>query len=331
MSQGPGAGAPEKFRDIPSQLGNKPETFRVKVAETTHPPSGRAYAGNSYTKNGDIMKKLMTMGAVALLGLGAYAAEVRNPGESEFSRAQAALKLKAPEEYAKIEKLAAADLDAALREFRKLAREQKIQLPRPRFDAGDRGRRFPSGGGPRGPEMRGGRGMNLLAVFAAENQIREKFPEEFAKASAELAAAEKRIRELAVKAHVQYPENLVGQLRALREKAPERFAAVAAKSADSPREAMMELMRLAEDEKIELALPMRGGRAGRHGERPEARDRQAGPRKLSGPPLRKLRETFPEEMKRYEELRKNDPRSAAKLLRELTDKLDAEHRNPRKE
>ena len=45
------------------------------------------------------------------------------------------------------------------------------------------------------------------------------------------------------------------------------------------------------------------------------------PRRMSNPPLRKLRTAFPEEMARYDELRQEDPAAAAKLLRELADKL----------
>lgn len=279
------------------------------------------------------MKRFLTIGAAALLGLCASAADVRAAGDGEFAKAQAALKAKAPEAYAKIEKLAATDLNAALREFRKLAREQKIQLPRPTFSLGDRGRRvfpgddraerYPRGDRGGRPGMSGGRSGNPLAALIAESQIRAKFPTEFAEAAGQLAAAENRMRELAAKAHVEYPRNFSSQLRVLREKAPRRFAEIEAKAADSPREAMRELMALADEEKIELALPVRGGRGGRGG-RADAAEHRPEPRKVSHPPLRKLRETFPDEMKRYEQLRRNDPSAAAKLLRELAAKLETE-------
>ena len=68
------------------------------------------------------MKRFSAICIAALTGLNLYAAETKTPEEpSDFAKAQTVLKQRAPEEYAKIEKLAATDLHAALREFRAAA------------------------------------------------------------------------------------------------------------------------------------------------------------------------------------------------------------------
>ena len=73
------------------------------------------------------MKHFYAICAAALLGIAAYAADQ----PSEFAKVQAELKTRAPEEYAKIEKLAATDLNAALHEFRAAAKKHDLKLPRP--------------------------------------------------------------------------------------------------------------------------------------------------------------------------------------------------------
>lgn len=312
------------FSGMPDRYGNKTGRFRVKGVKAPYPRHA-VFGENPLHETRMSMKRFTAIGAALLLGLVMHAAEEQNSGESEFSRAQAALKQKAPEAYAKVEKLAATDLDAALREFRKLAREQNVQLPRPQFGGshGGRGRRMPPDGGRhgRGGSRGGMRGMNPLAALAAENKLREKYPEEFAKFSRERAEAEAGIRGLAAKAHVEYPTDITGKFRALRERAPERFDAILAKSEEDQRGAMMELMNLASEENVDLGFPMMRG--DRHMGRMEHRESRPEPRKLNHPPLRKLRENFPEEMKRYEELRREDPKAAEKLLRELAAKLEA--------
>ena len=287
------------------------------------------------TKTGKIMKKLSAVFIAALLGLSAYAAENAPAHPSEFAKAQAALKERAPEEYAKIEKLAATDLYAAMREFRALAQKHDVKLPRPGF--GSRHRRgpgegrgdFPGRGGDRpgrgdfpGRGSRSGRGGGMMEQIVAEGKMRAKFPEEYDAAVKELNAAEDKLQQLAERAEVKIPRNMISQLRRLREKAPEKFAEIERRAAEEPREAMRELFELAEANGIELDMPMmRGGRGGRPGRGGEAPEEKPEPRKISNPPIRKLREAFPEEMERYDALRQEDPAAAAKLLRELAEKL----------
>lgn len=282
------------------------------------------------------MKKLSAVFIAALLGLGAYAADDAQAQSGEFAKAQATLKERAPEEYAKIEKLAATDLNAALRELRSLARKHDVKLPRSGF--GSRNRRgFEDGGRPGRGEFPGrgdfpgrgnfpgrgdrpGRGGGMMEQIAADGKIRAKFPEEYTAVVNELNAAEDKLYQLAERAEVKYPRNMMSQFRRLREKAPEKFAEIESRAADEPREAMRELFELAEANGIELAMPMmRGGRGPRGGD--AAPEEKPEPRRMSNPPLRKLRTAFPEEMARYDELRQEDPAAAAKLLRELADKL----------
>ena len=75
------------------------------------------------------MKRLSSILAAALLTIAGYAAEQ----SGDFAKAQAELKARAPEDYAKIEKLAATDLNAAMREFRAAAKRHGIKLPRPQI------------------------------------------------------------------------------------------------------------------------------------------------------------------------------------------------------
>jgi len=283
------------------------------------------------------MKHLYVICAAALLGIAGYAAET----PSEFAKVQAELKQRAPEDYAKIEKLAATDLNAALREFRSTAKKHNIKLPRPtmqrnrNFSGGDfpgRGE-FPGRGDfpgrgefpGRGGRGRGGRGGgNPLAQLSADGKIRKAFPEEFDAVSREMIASEEKMQKLAERAGVKYQPNFASQLRKLRIAAPEKMAEIERLAEDDPRAAFRELGELAQAQGIELASPMmRGGRRGGGGRFQREEEAKPEPRQIKNPPLRKLRETFPEEMKKYEELRQEDPAAAKKLLLELAEKLNA--------
>ena len=259
---------------------------------------------------------------------------------SDFSKLQSALKAKDPEGFAKVEKLAASDLEAAMRELRDLARKHKIQMPIRRFPGGEPGggRDFGGGrrGGPGGPggDRPGRGGMNPLGQFAAESEIGTKFPEEYAKVSAELSAAENKMAQLAERAGVEYRISLSTQLRTLRAKNPDRFAEVERLAKESPMEAWRELMKLAKDENVKLSMPFgRGGRGGGHGGHgggrgPGGQGGSGEMRKVQAPPpMARLREAFPEDMKRYETLRDTDPAAAERLLRGLVDQLHGQNKS----
>jgi len=276
------------------------------------------------------MKLFSAICAAALLTAAVHAAETAG----DFAKAQAELKARAPEDYAKIEKLAATDLNAAMREFRAAAKKHDIKLPRlqlqrnrrPAIDGErpERGGERPERGGRQGRGGRFGRGgATPFAQLAADAKIRKEFPQEFDAVNAELCAAEEKLRKLAERAGVNYPQNFSTAIRKLRVSDPGRMAEIERMADDDPRGAFRALGELAAERNVELGFSaMRGRRGGGGGGRPGEEMEKPAPRRLNNPPLRKLRETFPEEMKKYNELRQEDPAAAKKLLLELTEKLN---------
>ena len=272
------------------------------------------------------MKRLSSILAAALLTIAGFAAEQ----SGDFATAQAELKARAPEDYAKIEKLAATDLNAAMREFRAAAKKHGIKLPRPQIQRSRRptadgehpGRGERMGRGER-PGRERGRGINPLTQLVIDGKIRKAFPQEFDAVNRELCAAEEKLEKLAERAGVQYPQNFHNQLHKLRAAAPEKMAEIELLAAENPREAFRALNELARERGIDIAAPgMRGRRGGDRSGRGPRREEEAKPEpRRIGTSIRKLRDTFPEEMKRYEELRQEDPAAAKKLLLELNDRL----------
>ena len=272
------------------------------------------------------MKRFSAILAAAVLGIAGYAADE----PSAFAKAQAELKARAPEEYAKIEKLAATDLYAAMREFRAAAQKHNISIPRPNFqrpptdgerpDFGDRpgrGDRQRRGDRPR----RGG--INPMTMLVVDGKIRKAFPQEFDAVTRELCAAEERLHTLAERAGVQYPQDFSSTIRKLRIAAPDKMAEIEQLAAEDPRGAFRALSELAREQGLGMTSMFgRGGRRGGDDRRGRDEIEKPEPRRISTAPLRKLREAFPEEMKRYEELRQEDPAAAKKLLLELNDRLN---------
>lgn len=268
------------------------------------------------------MKRLSSILATALLTIAGYAAEQ----SGDFAKAQAELKSIAPEEYAKIEKLAATDLNAAMREFRAAAKKHNIKLPRPQFQ---RSRRPGSDGerpgrGERTGRERGRGGINPLTQLVIDGKIRKAFPQEFDAINREFCAVEKKLEKLAERAGVQYPQNFQNQFHKLRAAAPEKMAEIEILAADDPRGAFRALNELAREQGIDIAAPgMRGRRGGERPGRGQMREEEPPqePRRITTTPIRKLDEAFPEEMKRYRELRDQDPEAAKKMLLELNERL----------
>ncbi len=99
-----------------------------------------------------MMKKVSMAGAVAAL-------LVVSASGSPYSEAQARIKEKFPEEYAKIQTLAATDLGEAQKKMAELARKGNISLPRESGRSRFGGREGGSRGGREGREggSRGGR------------------------------------------------------------------------------------------------------------------------------------------------------------------------------
>ena len=194
----------------------------------------------------------------------------------------------------------------------------------------------PFRGGRPGMDMRGGRGgrggfgggrggfgmgmarMNPLARFKAEEEIAQKFPKELAEARKQLIEAEKKIAELAKKAKVELPDSYEGKLRQLQDKKPEEFSKLV--NEENPRKAMTGMFELAKASGIEFAGMnfRRGDRPGREGGMREGGKKDDSRRR--GPDINRLRRMYPEEMKKLEELRTNDPEAFRKGLRELMEK-----------
>ena len=288
-----------------------------------------------------MMKRLSMAGAVAAL-------LVVSASGSPYSEAQAKIREKFPEEYAKIQTLAATDLGEAQKKMAELARKGNIALPREsgrsRFggreggERGFRGGRDVREGGERG--FRGGReggrrgmgGMGMMRRFnpfrrfVAESQIRSKFPAEYAAADKELLAAVEKIDELAKKAKVTLPVSTELRMRQLRAKAPEDFAKLEEQSESDPRSVFGGLRELAEKNGVTL-YENSGNGPGRGGEaRPERPSGRENPAQM----VRKLRRKYPEEMKEIEALRNEEPREFARRLQELNRRYARENGGEKK-
>jgi hypothetical protein len=185
-------------------------------------------------------------------------------------------------------------------------------------------------GGQRWGGMRGGMGFGgmMLNRGNKEEEIRKKFPEEFAKAVKQLIEAENNLQELAKKAKVELPTDNNNVLRQLKMKAPAEFAEIEnkLKERETMREGFEKLRALAEKNNLKLSFGMgMGARFGGGQRGPEA------PRDGNQPRMRRndvakinaIRERFPKEWKQVLELRKTDPRKARELTRELMQRLDA--------
>ena len=267
---------------------------------------------------------------------------------SPFSEAQARIKEKYPEEFEKIQTLAATDMAEAQKKLAELARKGNIRLPRetgwgqrsrfsgPRGERGERGGRGGMdfrGGRPGG--MGGGLGMmrrfSPLRRFVAESQIKSKFAAEYAQAEKELLAAADKIDELAKKAKVTLPVSSELQMRRLRAKAPEEFAKLEEQSESDPRAVFGGLRELAEKNGVALSdnpgqpREGRGFRGGeRGGERGADRPTPAPGRENPAQTIRKLRRKYPEEMKAIMALREEDPGEFSRRLQELNRRYAAE-------
>ena len=296
------------------------------------------------------MKLTLAGAASALLVLSAWG--------SPFSEAQAKIKEKYPEEYEKIQAIAATDMAEAQKKLAELARKGNIRLPREsgwgqrsRFsgprggERGERGERGGRGGmdfrGGRAGGMGGAMGMmrrfNPLRRFVAESQIKSKFAAEYAQAEKELLAAADKIDELAKKAKVTLPVSSELQMRRLRAKAPEDFAKLEEQSESDPRAVFGGLRELAEKNGVTLSenpgQPRegrgfrggeRGGERGERGERGGDRPPRAPGRENPAQTIRKLRQKYPEEMKAIMALREEDPKEFSRRLQELNRRYAAE-------
>ena len=276
--------------------------------------------------------------------------------QTETEKIQIDLKAKYPAEMEAIQKLASTDLMAAMEQYRALCRKANVRLPMPRFggrgmmpsegfggEGGDRGMRggrngfngrggrggrggFGSEGGMRGARgngggFGGGRSMDMAASIKTASSIKERFPEEYAALNKDLSAVEEKYESLAVKvgADVNAVTPMDRNLRKLESKKSAEFDAAAKLMKENMREGMIRLRELAEQEGMMLGMGRRGGNDnGGEGQTFSASQTRVNPARR----MKMIREKYPEEMKKFDELRRTDPAKAQELLRELNRKME---------
>jgi len=192
-------------------------------------------------------------------------------------------------------------------------------------------------GGWGGREGRGGRGgrmfdpsrMPIIRRLAAEAQLKEQAPEEYAAAIKAQDAAARAWHAAAAKAKVELPEDSSDQLRQVREKAPAEYEELLKLAGSDPQAALKKWREAAEKAGVKV-MNFRGGFPGGPS---RGGDREApgpGSRQTSRAPMAKLRQAYPAEMAQYDELKKSDPGKARDLLRDLIRKLEAGEQTPKK-
>jgi len=196
---------------------------------------------------------------------------------------------------------------------------------------GQRGGQRGNWGGGRGG-FRGGPGGGFGGMMynrtLREGEIQAKFPKEYEAAAKQLIEAEAKLRELARKAKVELPADMNSTYRELRLKDPAGFAEVEkllkSQDRDERRKGMEKMRALAEKNGIKLPGPAMGGGMGFR--RPGGEGRDGGNRGGDGPRMRDnnprqirlVREKFPEEFKKVNELRQAGKKQEAdELLRDL--------------
>ena len=174
------------------------------------------------------------------------------------------------------------------------------------------------GGFDRNAMMQMGQWMNVAQRVLAFEAIREKFPKETAELDKAILESEAKYAELAKKAEIEVPASLEGNLLKLRAADTAAYTAAIKAIKENPRQNFSKLVELAKKHNIELfparKMPMREGR------NVEAPNKS---RNVNRPDFKKLQKDFPEEMKKYNELKKDDPAKARELLKELVKRAES--------
>lgn len=167
-------------------------------------------------------------------------------------------------------------------------------------------------GGQRG--QRGNIGQMMFARILAEEKIAAAAPEKYAALEAAREKYEAELEALAKETGVTLPQDRDSALRKIRKKFPAEFAAIMKKVDTDFRQAMVELQQLAEKAGVRLGGFRNSG---------NNRGRQSGdgngmaPRNISMPNMGELRRKYPEQMRKYDELRRTDRKAAEQMLREI--------------
>lgn len=157
-----------------------------------------------------------------------------------------------------------------------------------------------------------------------EAKLKEKYPKEFAEIDKLRNEAETKLQALAKKAGVQLPlnpETMRKKMTEIRAKYPKEFEEIDKLRKTDPRAAREKMQEIYRKEGIEFpAMPDR--RHDRFGANPN----QPSPRR--GNPMEKLqqiRAAYPAEMKKLDELRRNDPGRYREEMRKLAERYEREH------
>jgi len=270
----------------------------------------------------------------------------------KWSDLQSELKKKYPDKFAEIEKLAQSNLAEANMKMIQLARQAKLTLPQMGGRGGFRGRGGQGGeregfgrgrggfergegfGGGRGGFGRGGfgggRGGFANPRAEAEKQIKEKFPKEFAAIEKAKEQAEEQLQALAKKADVKLPltqEAMMKKMAAVREKYKAEFEEINKLWQEDPQAARERTAEIFKREGIEM--PGMGMNFRRPDNNSQA-NRPPQPRRgNAGQDMRKkmdqMRKAYPEEMKKIQALRQEDPQKFREEMKKLADRYDREH------
>jgi len=184
-----------------------------------------------------------------------------------------------------------------------------------RMRRGQNGGRRGQNGGQRGQRgQRGNIGQMMFARILAEEKIAAAAPEKYAALEAAREKYEAELEALAKETGVTLPQDRDSALRKIRKKFPAEFAAIMKKVDTDFRQAMVELQQLAEKAGVRLGGFRNSG---------NNRGRQSGdgngmaPRNISMPNMGELRRKYPEQMRKYDELRRTDRKAAEQMLREI--------------
>ena len=281
----------------------------------------------------------------------------------KWSDLQSQLKKKYPDKFAEIEKLAQTNLAEANMKMIQLARQAKLKIPMPAGRGGFRGRGGQGGegfgggrgegfGGGRGEGFGGGRGgfgrgegfgggrggfgrggmgmMGNRERAEAEAKIKAKFPKEYAAIEKSREQAEEQLQALAKKADVKLPmtqEAMMKKMAAIREKYKSEFEEINKLRQEDPQAARERTNEIFKREGIEMPMMGMGGFRRQEGNSQQA-PRQ--PRRgNSGQDMRKkmdqIRKAYPEEVKKLQSLREEDPQKFRQEMKKLADRYDREH------
>lgn len=250
----------------------------------------------------------------------------------KWAQIQSTLKKKYPAKYAKIETLAKTNLAKAAQELTALARTAKMEIPRESRSVNRGSQHF----GAMRWQHRGGQNAGMGGNFsfrnpraAAEEQIKTKFPAEYAKIEKQREEIETNLQSLAKKGNITLPdtaETLQKKMRLVREKYKAEFEEIQKLRQTDRRAAMERTMEIYKREGLTFPRMGMGFGPGRNqGSSTQGENTPPPPPRRGNPMMERLkllRKTYPEEMQKLDSLRRSDPAAYRQGLRALSKKFD---------